>query len=46
VTRKEVLHVALMEELLGIENALAGGSGDQYRRHLGDDAVGSPRDRR
>jgi len=31
--------VALMEELLGIENALAGGSGDQYHRHLDDDAV-------
>jgi len=29
----------LMEQLLGIENALAGGSDAQYRRHLDDDAV-------
>lgn len=31
--------MGLMEDLLGIENALAGGGADQYRAHLVDDAV-------
>jgi hypothetical protein len=31
--------MAMREELLGIENALAGGRGDEYRTHLAEDAV-------
>lgn len=31
--------MGLMEELLGIENALAGGSADEYRSYLVDHAV-------
>lgn len=31
--------MGLMEELLGIENALADGGADQYRMHLAEDAV-------
>jgi hypothetical protein len=31
--------MGVREELLGIENALAGGGGDDYREHLAEDAV-------
>jgi hypothetical protein len=31
--------MSVREELLGIENALAGGGGDEYREHLAEEAV-------